>query len=95
MLDEAAKAELATVINGFSVESRAYVLALEEQDIILLHRGLGAGIRNEFRANRLPALSRWARTQIGAEPPSFDALSYPVLVEIWRAVRETESGTKA
>jgi hypothetical protein len=70
-------------------------MALEEQLIGLLHRNLGMWIRNEFRANRLPALSRWARTQIGAEPLSFDALSYPVLIEIWRAVRETESGIKA
>jgi hypothetical protein len=88
-VDEQAKRELTSIIDGLSAESREFIAALPEDRVGRLHFGLGVYIRNEHRQGRLTALFRWARTQISKEPMSFDSLSRPILREVWKQVKSS------
>ena len=88
-MDQQAKRELMSIIDGLSAESRECIATLPEDRVNRLHFGLGTYIRNEHRQGRLTALFRWARTQISKEEMSFDSLSRPILLEVWRQERST------
>ena len=87
-MEERAHAELITIIAGLKEADRAYIVALDQSEILRLHHGLGRFIRNEMRGGKLPALCKWATAlaQESQKPMSFDALSLPVLQEIWKSL---------
>ena len=86
-MDQHAKQELMSIVDELSAEDRAFIASFSEDKIIRLHHGLGTYIRNANRGGRFGALFRWAETQLGTERRSFDALSWPILVEVWRALQ--------
>ncbi|HEX3755269.1 MAG TPA: hypothetical protein VHV26_09355, partial [Rhizomicrobium sp.] len=84
----AASRELAEIIASRTAEDRRFIVGLEQEQLIRLHHGVGTRVRNDFRGNKLPALRRWAHSQLPESSAlSFDALSYPILAEIWRALK--------
>jgi hypothetical protein len=86
-MDHEAKAELMSIVVGLSTEARASIAGLREDQIILLHHELGMYIRNRIRHDRLSALLRWSRTQVPEHVKDLDDVMFPILVEIWRLVK--------
>jgi len=86
-MDVEARAQLQSIIDALSPASRLYVAKLPREHIILMHHGLGTHIRNRHRAGELKALILWSRSQIYDEALSLDALSWPILVAVWTALR--------
>jgi hypothetical protein len=88
-VDEEARAQLHFLIEGLSTEDRLMIAKLPRGDVISLHHRLGTVIRNQVRAGELGALFRWSKAQIGDQKLSLDALSWPILLQIWETVRSS------
>lgn len=90
-MDHEAKTELMSIVDGLSLEARASIASLREDQVILLHHGLGMYIRNQIRHNRLSALFRWSRTQVPEHVKHLDDVTFPILVEVWRVVNDAST----
>jgi hypothetical protein len=90
-MDHEAKTELMSVVDGLSPEARASIASLREDQVILLHFGLGGYIRNQIRQGRLPALFRWSRTQVPEHVKHLDDVTFPIHVEVWRLVNDAST----
>jgi hypothetical protein len=94
-VDDEAKAELMSIVDGLSPDARTSIAALPEERVIKLHFGLGAYIRNQIRQGGLRALYRWSRTQVPEDVKHFDSVTWPIVVEVWRAVKSSSNAISA
>ena len=86
-MDGMASAQPRSIINDLSKADRLAISALSRDGVILLHHGLGAGIRNRMRAGELAALTGWARDELEPGSKSLDDLSWPILASVWAATQ--------
>jgi len=87
VLTPEAYAEMAGIIDALSIEERTFVSALPEADVILLHHGIGTGIRNRVRSGEIPALFVWSRTQVSAHVGHLDDMTWPIVLAVWRSLK--------
>jgi hypothetical protein len=93
-VDQEARFQLHSIIERLSPEDRLMIANLPRERVISLHHGLGTAIRNRIRAGELGALARWSKAQIGDQKLSFDALSWPILLQVWDTVRSSSDRTQ-
>jgi hypothetical protein len=80
-------AEIRAIIAKLSDDDRMYIRDLPKDDLIMLHRGFGAGLRNSFRQNEYPSLLRYCDDNLGSEPRSSDAYSGIAIPLIWQELQ--------
>ena len=90
-LIEPMRSDVEQILGAMQPEERERLRAMSQDDLILLHRGFGMGLRNAFRANRFPGLSAYCHAAVeeSGEPLSFDALSSVAVREIWSILQNT------
>lgn len=85
-LPQKARQELMSIVGDLSAANKAAIVLVAEEDLIQLHHGLGTGIRNQFRHNKIPALFKWSKSQT-PDAKHLDDFSMPVIAEIWKTLR--------
>jgi len=90
------KAEIQSIIDSMTPETRDYIRNLPEDNLSVLHRSFGMGLRNGFRHNKYPWLFTHCHDLVDPRRMSFDALSTVAIKLIWEHLREIppdQSGT--
>jgi hypothetical protein len=91
-MDDDARRELASIIDRLSLKARRAISQTPEENLIILHHGLGTAIRNRIRAGELRALFRWSCAQV-PHARSLDDRAWPIIVEIGRVLRSSHPET--
>jgi hypothetical protein len=79
--------EIQIIVSSLRVEDRDYIRKLPEEQLILLHHGLGRTLRNAFRSNTYPYLFTHCDEQQTPETRSFDSISSTAIKLIWEHLR--------
>ena len=87
-MDQQALREFSAIIDGLPPDERAFIASLSADEVILLHHGLGASVRNRIRAGRLRGLYAWSCTQLSNPAQhSFEELTWPIVLEVWKTLK--------